>query len=83
MDKQKTIEVMALLIVDDILLERNAEETAEHLVNKGYGNIPEALAEFALTLKSVFCPMCDYEGVEIKTTIDELLKEFVPNADIS
>lgn len=38
MNKQQQIEKMAIDIVSDILLECTAQETAEHLIGKGYIN---------------------------------------------
>lgn len=48
---------------------------ANYLQDKGYGNVKQAVTEFAEKLKSLFCPECDYEGYDIKKMIDELKKE--------
>lgn len=87
MDKQKEIEEMAKLCCYPCEMysgftEKCAEgtrpnqcgiaiEAAKKLINAGYGNIEQALTEFAERLKEkVFLPC--YKG-----TIDETLKEFL------
>ena len=37
----------------------------------------EAIKEFAEELNSLFCPMCEYDGRDIKDVINTLLKEKV------
>ena len=64
---------------------------AEKLVNANYGNIPQALTEFAEKLKATL--MRDTDNLypnhvkgrysTITSLVDETLKEFLPNANIS
>lgn len=54
-NKQKAIEEMELLLVNDILLNHNATETAEHLANKGFGNVKQAVKEFANKIERNIC----------------------------
>ena len=73
---------MALLLVNDILLGHTAEETAEHFVNAGYGNIEQAVREFAEELKeglpSNVCAISFIEEdmiAHVRDYIDQLIKE--------
>lgn len=87
MDKKKEIEEMAralhsALVYDggygwDDEQEVDCVETARNLINAGYGNVKQAVKEFAEKLKSLFCTECDYGGGDIKQLIDELVKDFM------
>lgn len=84
MDKEKEIEEIAKVICPNIWTcevctikhgRCTNKLLSERIINAGYGNIKQAVKEFAEKLKSLFCTECDYGGGDIKQTINELIKE--------
>lgn len=84
MDKQKVIEEMAneMYYCSEFNGYRDdAKRIAYKLVNAGYGNIEQALTEFAEKLKEKLFWMADTDGkshkVLLEDNIDKALKEFL------
>lgn len=86
MDKQKEIEEMAKVIFEsgvalegaDFTLGVNGDDhftrLAQRLINAGYGNVKQAVREFAEELKASFYNM-DYSAIAIDNKIDNLITE--------
>lgn len=94
MDKQTKIEVMAEQICQKPhscdACDCNGcgyQEIATVLVDNGYGNINQALTEFADKLKEKFIWFCNTDGKSHKVIfiddVVETLKEYTANGDIS
>lgn len=101
MEKQMKIEVMAKAVPNNVVAyDRNPagqhlyieqrEEIAERLMEQGYGNVKQALTEFAEKLKLRFNDITDeygfylvsYNSEDIYSEIENTLKEFT-DGDIS
>lgn len=87
MDKEKEIEEMRIAIEDLIELDGWAEkgdvkfiETSKNLYEAGYGNVAQAVKEFAEMLKKRYPPMSfGYQSFDICNDIDNLIKELYPD----
>lgn len=79
MDKEKEIEEMALLLVNDILLGHTAEETAEHFVNASYGNVEQAVKEFASNIIDLLGEMGMERSSEYNDGYDDGVADCITN----
>lgn len=70
MDKEKEIKKIAGLIDDDI----SPELKADRLLDAGYGNVRQAVKEFAEKLKEMFGQSMQYGTV--RRCVDQLFTEF-------
>lgn len=55
----------------------DAEYLAKELVADCYGNIEQAIKEFAEKVGYLFCPECDYSVFDIRKTIVDYGEEFI------
>ncbi len=61
--------------------ELDRTKTARNLHRKGYRKADEVARDIIDLAKCLFCPMCDYDGYEIKKALEEIAKKYTEAAN--